>query len=541
MTIPITEFSGLAPKIEPRNLLPQLSTTCVNCRFEKGNLTGIRGPTSTGDTVAELFGVESIYLYEGSTWLAFAGRANVVRSPIANDARQRVFYTEGDYPKVYSQGSEYRLGIPLTPLASTVTVTPVTPLAEGDVDAETLIYTFTYVDAWGQEGAPNGVTALVTREIDTDVNLSNIFGAPATTNTNFGVGSYVRLYRSNTGSEDTAFQYVDDIPMGQATYTDTTPNSDLEEVLPSADWIPPPNDDALLYPDGPLRGLVSLPNGVLAGYTGNTLAFSQPYFPHAWPFQYRLSVPEQIRGIAPLTQGALVVTDGRPYFLVGSSPSNYTLVDIDINQACVSEESLVSLGEMAIYASPDGLVISTGTDTRLVTEEILDKETWAAYNPTAIRAWGHERKYIADAGNNIFIFDPRGGLNALIKTDEYADAAYHDIETDELYVLKGSEIYTWETGAVKEFTWASKKFVMEQPRSYSAARVVTQGSVNLKLKKWVNGAGREYLDKDLGASRRIQRIPYEHVQEIQITLSGTGSVEYFLLAESMEMAARTIT
>ena len=394
MTIALTTFSGLAPKIEPRTLAVGLSTECINCRFEKGNLTSILGTTPIGESVSAL--TRYIYLYEGLTWLQFNERTNVVRSPIANDSRQRVFYTGADYPKVYSQGSEFRLGVPLTTDAALATVVPLIALDPTDLNAETVLYTFTYVDAWGQEGGPNGHTASVTREIDTNVGLTNLPTVPGgVSGLNFGSGSLLRIYRSNTGTSDTAFQFVADIPLGQTSFVDTVPNAELGEVIPGFDWIPPPDDDLLLYPDGPLKGLVSLPNGVLAGYSGNTLAFSEPYLPHAWPFSYRLSVPEEIRGIAPLTQGALVVTDGRPYFLTGSSPTSYTLIDIDLNQACVSEESLVSLGEMAIYASPDGLVGSTGTETFLLTEDLFDKDTWAEYHPESIRAWQHERKYVA--------------------------------------------------------------------------------------------------------------------------------------------------
>ena len=530
--ITLEQFNGLAPKVQPRNLDVTLAQVAVDVRFDRANLSPMKGTTPIGESVPA--GSTHLYLYEDTTWLAWDRRVNVVRSPISGDSRQRIFISdESTYPSVYSQGQEFRLGIP-SPDS--------TPSAAGDGGSgdpaldESISYTFTFVDAWGLEGAPGSAIAPFTRTIDSDVTLTNLPQAPTGTY-NFGVGAVLRIYRSNQGTSDADFQFVADVPLGTTTYVDSIPNGNLGEVIPSIDWIEPPNDDLTLYPDGPLRGLVALSDGVLAGYSGNTLAFSEPFVPHAWPLSYRQSIPEQIRGIAPLTQGALVVTDGRPYMLFGSDPQSYSLSVLDIDQACASEESLVSLGEVAIYASPDGLVVSNGTAINLVTEPLFAKDDWQAYMPETVRGYQREGRYVGVytvAGQErTFVFDPRGSRDAFVESTVVVDGGWYSIEDDELYVLVGADIHTFETGADLSLQWKSKKFVLPHAHSMSAARVIMDGDITMNI----YDKGQLEFTKQLVPGRRVQRIPDFYGEELEIEFIGTGHVEYAMLSESMELAS----
>mgnify|MGYP001502416508 CR=1 FL=1 len=80
----------------------------------------------------------------------------------------------------------------------------------------------------------------------------------------------------------------------------------MAEVIPSTDWIAPPDDDTALYPDGPMKGLISLPGGILAGFTGKRICFSEPFLPHAWPVNYRITLEEEIVGIKVISKNHLV-------------------------------------------------------------------------------------------------------------------------------------------------------------------------------------------------------------------------------------------
>ena len=57
------------------------------------------------------------------------------------------------------------------------------------------------------------------------------------------------------------------------------------------------HDDTNVYPDGPMKGLTALPNGIMAGFTGKRICFSEAFLPHAWPANYRITLEEEIVGM----------------------------------------------------------------------------------------------------------------------------------------------------------------------------------------------------------------------------------------------------
>ena len=107
------------------------------------------------------------------------------------------------------------------------------------------------------------------------------------------------------------FQFVAEVNMSATTYEDSSDNDDLEEIIPSTYWIAPPDDDTNLYPDGPMKGLTALPNGVFAGFTGKRICFSEPFLPHAWPVIYRITLEDNIVAIGAAGNGLIVTTEGR--------------------------------------------------------------------------------------------------------------------------------------------------------------------------------------------------------------------------------------
>ena len=140
-------------------------------------------------------------------------------------------------------------------------------------------YVYTFVTAYGEEGPPSAASTVVTTDDNRVINLSGLETSTSKANANFGSGAKKRIYRSNTGSNTTVFQFVAEVNMSATTYEDSSDNADLEEIIPSTYWIAPPDDDTNLYPDGPMKGLTALPNGVFAGFTGKRICFSEPFLP----------------------------------------------------------------------------------------------------------------------------------------------------------------------------------------------------------------------------------------------------------------------
>ena len=190
--------------------------------------------------------------------------------------------------------------------------------AELDYDVS---YVYTFVSAYGEEGPPSPASTVIVADDNMTINITQLETNTTKSNVNFGTGAKKRIYRSNTGSNTTQFQFVGEVTMSDTDFTDSSKNSELAEVIPSSDWIAPPDDDTSLYPDGPMQGLIALQNGVFAGFTGNRVCLSEPYQPHAWPASYRIGIEEPIVGLTAVANGLIATTNSTPYLITGSDPS----------------------------------------------------------------------------------------------------------------------------------------------------------------------------------------------------------------------------
>lgn len=468
----LEQFAGIAPKVHPTKLGDALATIAENVRFERASLTPINDIVDQGPVPN---GTKSIYPYAG-TWLTSTFRRQYVGTLLPNDSRRRIYYTDVDYPKVRSGNQEFRLGLP-RPAAPIVVVEE-----EGDLEDLTAMrvqaYTVCWVDAWGAEGPPSNITIPV--EVGEGARVRVELPSVPTGAYNLGPGALIRIYRSNTGSEGSLFQYLAEVPVGTGQILDDIESVDLQEAIPSDTWIGPPDDDRTRYPDGPLRSLIELPGGILAGHTGNTICFSEPYLPHAWPLAYRISSADKIVAIAMIQGGLFVATEGRPYLIVGSSPDALARIPIESTEACVSAESMVDMGDYAIYASANGLVAAAGNTAALITSEFFDDESWEAVQPETIRAMAYEGKYLAFYGDlddgTGFIFDPRGETTSLVTFTAKVNAGYMDLSDGELYVVFKDPQGQWrrghfDKGAPLSLNWQSKVFLTETPVSFSVVRV----------------------------------------------------------------------
>ncbi|WP_067586361.1 hypothetical protein [Endozoicomonas ascidiicola] len=527
--ITIEAPAGIAPKIAPVKLGDALATVADNCRLDRGRLEGWKGLVATGDTVPA--GSTSIYPYNGG-FLGWLADVDVVGDITANDVRDRIAYTGDGYPKIRSGNEEYRLGIPI-PSAPVVSVT-----AYGDKTSLTYVrnqsYRISFVDAWGAEGALSEPSA--SHEVGLGAELEVTLPAVPTGEYNFGVGARKRIYRSNSGSQSSIWQYVDEVVITADTYTDTKEPGDLQEQAITENWIAPPDDDTALYPEGPLQGLTILASGILVGFTGNVVCFSYPYVPHAWPADYRVTIPDgQVIGIASLAVGLLVCTDKKPYIIQGSSPEALIAIPVESerHQSCVSKRSIVDMGDFVIYASPDGLAIAQGNSVQLATHEFFSKHEWEAFEPTTIRAWSYEGKYIAryGSGGKGFIYDPQGDVKTFTTLDLDVEAGYLEIEDDALYLADADgNIHQFDAGDPLPYFWQSKIFVVANPTGFSCLRVEAE---SYPVQVVVKADGKTLLDKEVKNGITI-RIPSGGLyRQWQVSMRGVNPVEYLSMADSM--------
>lgn len=311
-------------------------------------------------------------------------------------------------------------------------IDPVVP-ATADFDVETRAYVYTYVSHLGEESAPSPHSNPVTIRVGTDVNITT-FAAPPTERRSI---DRIWVYRTNTGSDDTAFQFVGEVLVSNIAngFTDSVANEDLGEVLQTDGWD---------VPDSNMRGLVAMPNGILAGFFDNVLCFSEPGFPHAWPTEYRRALDVDIVGLEVYGNALYVTTKGKPYVVVGVHPLQMSERRVETGQSCLDKRSIVNTGDQILYCSPEGL-ISAGSNFVNESEAYYTKEQWQAIvgpddaENRSLRAWYFDDQYILLATYNTtttkLIFDFRDGPLRITTFSENVIAAYADPETAELYYL----------------------------------------------------------------------------------------------------------
>ena len=422
-------------------------------------------------------------------------------------------------------------------------------------------YVYTFVSAMGEEGPPSPASTVF--ELTDTETVVVTMGSTLSGSYNFGTtaapaGALRRIYRSNTGSTNTTFQFVGVVAYETQTFTDTVNAAALGEVLPSGTWIGPPNSNATLYPDGPLQGLIPLAQGVMAGFSGKRFCLSEPYLPHAWPISYRITTEEDIVAIASTASGVAALTDGQPYFITGTDPSAMTAIRIDLAQACINKNSVVDMGDYVLYAGPDGLCAVQSASGQVITKGLLSVSQWTDdYYPTLIRAFKHEGTYVAfwKSGSNYggWVYDPRGDENALTTLSMTAEVrgGYMNPKDGELYIIVGNKIQKYRGGSNnKTLSFKSKKFVTPSPVSMGwvsvhantyPATVKVWGDGTLVAHYVLSQSGSTYTQATTvpsgisnGTLREpIMRMPAVIAQEWEVQVEGTD-INEFCLAQSMD-------
>jgi hypothetical protein len=196
------------------------------------------------------------------------------------------------------------------------------------------------------------------------------------------------------------------------------------------------------------------------------------------------------------------------------------------------------MGEYAIYASPDGLVIASNSGVSLVTQQIFTRDQWQSYYPDNIEAYEYEGKYLGftwDGSNSStkkgFIFDPRGQKNAFVNLDFYATAGFNDRESDELYLVIGGTLKKFaRSSSARTYTWKSKEFYSNLPISPGVAKVSAESYSSLTFKLYADGSLKH---TQTVTSNDLFRLPGGYkAKSFYIILEGTDPINEICVYES---------
>lgn len=291
-----------------------------------------------------------------------------------------------------------------------------------------------------------------------------------------------RLYRATAGE----YLLVVELPLADTSFVDAVPAEFLGETLPTLDDNVAPSA---------MKGLINLPNGMMAGFAGRDLHFCAPYRPYAWPAGYSQTLDYPIVGLGRIDTTLVALTKGVPYFLQGSAPDVMVAVKSDIEQSCVSKRSIVSMGGAVLFASPDGLILLTTGGSKNLTEELFTRTQWQALlgaTPDAtFHAYGHDNQYIAfhakatDYYADNVIMDYYGFIYNLATGQltrhniQNVTAGFQDLRNDSLLLAVNNALHRWDAGGYLTATWRSKLFTLPQTSGFSCAQVEAMNSQQL--------------------------------------------------------------
>lgn len=331
----------------------------------------------------------------------------------------------------------------------------------------------------------------------------------------------VHIYRTAATGE---FMLVASLPISQSTFIDKVSDGDLGGILSTETYSVPPDE---------MMGLCSMPNGICAGFVDNELLFSEAYLPYAWPEEYRFSIDYDIVAIEPIGTSIVVGTKGDPYLYTGISPGNIAGQKLEIAQACVSKHSMLNIGYAVLYACPDGLVAVAPDGIRLATDNIIKPLQWRnMLDPSTIRAFRHEAKYIGLHSKGAFIFDIISGDFRQLN-DTWA-AGFTDPADDTLYVVNtATGNIEWFRGGAeyKTLKWRSKEFDAIA-KSFSCCRIDSDDISKVSFKLIVDG--NIVFEKPVGTVTQTFTLPFVAGDTWQFEIGSSSRVESFKMATSKQ-------
>jgi hypothetical protein len=550
-----TGFRGLIPRMNPAMLGENVAQVAHNVQLWHGDARPMRAPADLLTPPSIGREIKTIYrmgqsLGETQHWLCWGSDVDVVRGIVSDDPDERTYYTGDGVPKfttlpLATQGgtqfpvNSYTLGIPRP--ATAMKIRPPGPsLATpgGNTlpqEFETRVYVYTYVDSFGQEGAPSPPASMRVA-IGAPLGIGGMAGAPAG---NFNIVSK-RIYRSaNTGANTGDYFFEAEIPIGWAMadpndnavfaqdpsthlyWLSMAATADLSEPMITLNFDMPPDD---------LQGIVALPGGVMAGFSGYDLYFSEPGYPYAWPRKYNLTTDWPIVGLGVFGNSLVVCTKGQPYLVNGSHPDSMSMEKVALDQACVSKRSITSFANGVVYASPNGICYVGSGDPRILTEGLYTAEEWKALPYASLKGYSHEGKYVAihDAGGFM--------LNSLEDTehvtfDGRASCGYVDLRTDTLYLCIDNSIKKFNRGAANTLRWRGKKHTANGRPGPKCAKVQADGyPVTFRL--FADGA----LKYELAVpDEKVFRLPAGYrAQELELEIESQSPVLAIGIADAPE-------
>lgn len=525
----ISSFGGIIPRVAWHNLPLTNATVAHDVKIRNGKLEPWRERLAVGTAVSDAVAV----WYHGCCPYTFDKCVDMAE--YVTDYGRLYFTGRQDYPEVakieHNCGlTYYRLGVPQPTNTPRVSGTESTGR-----DAASRTYVYTYVNVFGEEGAPSQPSASLTVKDGTAVTVSG-FNSPSA---EYGVTA-VNIYRTATawasGQEKTQdittdYLLVATIPVGTSSYTDTILEKNLGEAI-TTEFVrePPENLRHIRY----LRG-----TGVLTGVTTNQVHFSKAYQPSNWPVEYDLTLPYNIVNVQTLGNKLFVSTDSYP-FVIDGAPNCEARQCRGVTEVftplpdigCGHVNSSVATPFGMVYSSKDGLVlVSTDARFQIITSAWFSTDDWVKIRPDTVRL-AYWRGYLVCVTDVIsFMLEIDGGtyndskVSNLVTISD-TPVAMTTTQSGELIMLDGNILWQWNAGSTfRDYIWTSRELNFGGTSTPTTAKVKTNG-IKLHL---LDMDDAHYFERFVPDEEpvRLKRLGRQRCWRVSFT--GNGTVEYIAL------------
>lgn len=513
MKIGQTIFNAEIPKVA--DLPDTFAQVAQNCDISRGDLRPIRAPIKI-EAITPTSAKSLYYHTENGNehWVTSANVRHYAKNSVVDDTYERVFFTGEAEPRFFAKDNisgggfdpdtdYYKLGIPAPANAPTVASTGGGATYRG--------YVYSYANHYGDEGPPSAVGS----DDDFDsgaVAISAIASAPSdraidriylyrTNASATGTSEYQFVLQAKFFTATTAFVSGDFTVYSGALYKctsnhtgawnpanftagDDVADADLLSVYPKINFDPPPDN---------LAGLMLLSNGSMVGFYGNALYFSEPFYNHAYPTDYILPIGPEIVGIASEKNTIFVFTDGNPYIVYGSHPSQMTKMKSSEQYPGINIKGVCSGNGGGFSVTQSGIVFGQGEGFVNILQGLIAPYNWQQYAlSTTSLYWFDKRLFVCDTTKRkAFIVDFKEyensntlqivPINVIIHTAHVgSDGNFYIISDDESAVSESEPpasmplcVKQWEGSSYNylKYTYRSKKFWFNAPLCFASVFV----------------------------------------------------------------------
>ena len=343
--------------------------------------------------------------------------------------------------------------------------------------SETRAYTYTYLNTWGEESAPAPAATV-------SVTYIQSVGLALTPGVFTGYRPFQRYQIYRTFGANASYLPIEMISPGPNFVDGYRKPFAGGEALQSTNWTPPPTG---------LQGIELMPNGWFAAFKGNTLYMSEPYRPHAWP--YNMTFPKNIRGIKVGQQSMVVTTADGVYVVAGAHPSAAQQLKLSAPQPGIAQRSMANIDGAVSYASNDGFILVEGTSaTPTVSQKLFDRDTWRRMFATqladaSMRMAFHDGALIGVSSNgNIPVTEAQGFMfrmdddaGSFTRLSERYDSMFMLPVADSLYYSRGGVVFQFRGGSPGTFDWWSGDYIFPSDVTFAVGFLNANGPVRLRI------------------------------------------------------------